>query len=132
MLPLGCWIYPSLGSTVYYMETGPNNAFYVATWMLDLPELGKYSVLYGNRAYQRFLCCHLDVGSTRAWEEQCIIWKPGLTTLFMLPLGCWIYPSLGSTVYYMETGLNNAFYVATWMLDLPELGKYSVLYGNRA
>ena len=46
----------------------------------------------------------------------------------MLPLGCWIYPSLGSTVYYMETGLNNAFYVATWMLDLPELGKYSVLY----
>ena len=78
MLPLGCWIYPSLG---------------------------KYSVLYG---------------------------KPGLTTLFMLPLGCWIYPSLGSTVYYMETGPNNAFYVATWMLDLPELGKYSVLYGNRA
>ena len=50
----------------------------------------------------------------------------------MLPLGCWIYPSLVSTVYYMETGLNNAFYVATWMLDLPELGKYSVLYGNRA
>ena len=50
MLPLGCWIYPSLGSTVYYMETGLNNAFYVATWMLDLPELGKYSVLYGNRA----------------------------------------------------------------------------------
>ena len=50
MLPLGCWIYPSLVSTVYYMETGPNNAFYVATWMLDLPELGKYSVLYGNRA----------------------------------------------------------------------------------
>ena len=91
------------------METGLNNAFYVATW---------------------------DVGSTRAWkpewEVQCIIWKPGLTTLFMLPLGCWIYPSLGSTVYYMETGLNNAFYVATWMLDLPELGKYSVLYGNRA
>ena len=77
MLPLGCWIYPSLGSTVYYMETG-------------------------------------------------------LTTLFMLPLGCWIYPSLVSTVYYMETGLNNAFYVATRMLDLPELGKYSVLYGNRA
>ena len=46
----------------------------------------------------------------------------------MLPLGCWIYSSLGSTVYYMETRLNNAFYVATWMLDLPELGKYSVLY----
>ena len=76
----------------------------------------------------------------------------------MLPLGCWIYPSLVSTVYYMETGLNNAFYVATKMLDLPELGtvyymvtrlndafyvatrmlglpelgKYSVLYGNQA
>ena len=49
----------------------------------------------------------------------------------MLPLGCWIYPSLVSTVYYMETGLNNAFYVATRMLDLPELGKYSVLYGNQ-
>ena len=47
MLPLGCWIYPSLGSTVYYMETGLNNAFYVATRMLDL-----------------------------AWEVQCIIWKP--------------------------------------------------------
>ena len=54
----------------------------------------------------------------------------------MLPLGCWIYPSLVSTVYYMETGFNNAFYVATWMLDLPELGLtsslVSVLYGNRA
>ena len=63
----------------------------------------------------------------------------------MLPLGCWslvvYYMETGpnnawmldlSTVYYMETGLNNAFYVATWMLDLPELGKYSVLYGNRA
>ena len=76
------------------METGPNNTFYVATRMLDLPKLGKYK--------------------------------------YSVPLGCWIYPSLVSTVYYMETGLNNAFYVATWMLDLPELGKYSVLYGNRA
>ena len=27
----------------------------------------------------------------------------------------------------METRLNNAFYVATRMLDLPELGNYSVL-----
>ena len=50
----------------------------------------------------------------------------------MLPLGCWIYPSLVSIVYYMETGLNNAFHVATRMLDLPELDKYSVLYGNQA
>ena len=32
----------------------------------------------------------------------------------------------------MVTRLNNAFYVATRMLDLPELDKYSVLYGNQA
>ena len=41
----------------------------------------------------------------------------------MLPLGCWIYPSLGSTVYYMETGLNNAFYVATRILGCWIYGK---------
>ena len=46
----------------------------------------------------------------------------------MLPLGCWIYPSLGSTVYYM---LNNDL-PEFGLLDAWDLPEYSVLYGNRA